>query len=568
MKEEKIFIYQILPRLLGNTDAVNKQNGTIDENGCGKFDDISNVLLKELKQNGYTHIWLIGILAHASTTDYTRFGIPHEFPEIIKGKAGSPYAVRDYYDVDPDLATDVEKRMLEFESCLMRIHEAELKVLIDFIPNHLARNYKSVNKPEGKLDFGENDNTQVAFSPNNNFYYLPGQELQLRFLENQDKKQNYKEIPARATGNNSFTSTPSEYDWYETIKLNYGVNYLDGDTKHFNPIPDTWHKMRDILIYWADKGVDGFRCDMAEMVPIEFWEWVVPQIKLLYPQLLFIAEIYNPSLYRSFLGDNIFDYLYDKVGVYDILKDVSCGYRPASDISFELNKVGDIQHQMLNFIENHDEQRVASDFFLGYGDKGKAAMIVSSCINTNPVMVYFGQELGERGMDEEGFSGLDGRTSIFDYWSVDSVRRWNNDGKWNDVLLTKGEIDLKLFYSKLILLCNNEQSIAKGRFYDLMYANYENDKFNSTKQFAFLRGYNSELILVVVNFDDKPAKVSISIPDHAFAFFELSEKTKFVAMPLLSNDIVDENIKFKRNELINIEVKQFSGEIYKVITLS
>lgn len=564
MKRDKMFIYQILPRLLGNKNH-NKKNGSIEDNGSGKFNDISTTLLEELKESGYTHIWLIGVLAHASVTDYTSFGIPEEYPEIIKGIAGSPYAVRDYYDVDPNLAVDVNDRMGEYEAAISRIHDCGMKVIMDFIPNHLARNYKSQNLPNGLEDFATNDDTSCNFLPSNNFYYLSGKDLDLTTIDSNNHPKKYKESPAKATGNDSFTNKPSIYDWYETVKLNYGVDYLGGGTKYFNPIPDTWIKMRDILLFWASKRVDGFRCDMAEMVPIEFWQWVVPQIKEKHSHIIFIAEIYNPSLYRSFLGDNIFDYLYDKVGLYDVIKDVSCGNRPSSDISSTLNSVGDIQHKMLNFLENHDEQRIASDYFLGDGAKAKASMIVTACVNRNPVMVYFGQEIGEPGMDEEGFSGKDGRTSIFDYWSVDTIARWNNDGNWNDELLTHEEKNLKQFYSRLITLCNIEKSLSQGLFYDLMPANYDNHMFDSSKQYAFLRGYEDEVVLIVANFDNKPVSVDIQIPRHAYEFFNISNKKIYIGVSILDNSY--EKIFFSMGDTIRVSVCQNSGTIHKVLSL-
>lgn len=565
MTENKIFIYQILPRLFTNTNSNNIKGGTIDENGSGKFEDISTSFLKKIKKQGYTHLWLIGVLAHASATDYTEYGIPQEYPEIIKGKAGSPYAVRDYYDVDPDLAVDVSNRLEEYEALISRIHKEGMKIIMDFIPNHLARNYYSISKPNEISDFGENDNINLHFAPNNNFYYLPGQNLELNFIDKNNQKYSYVESPAKATGNDSFTNSPSVYDWYETVKLNYGVDYIGGCAAYFDPVPDTWVKMRDILLFWSGKDVDGFRCDMAEMVPLAFWEWMIPQLKDKYPSLIFIAEIYNPSLYRPFLRDNIFDYLYDKVGLYDTLRDVSCGNKASSDISFVLNEVGDIQKRMLNFIENHDEQRVASDFFLGDGNKAKPAMIVSTCINTNPVMVYFGQELGEQGMDEEGFSGLDGKTTIFDYWSVDTVKRWNNNGKWNDDLLTKPEKDLKKFYAKLIRLCNNEVALSHGLFYDLMSANYDNDEFDSTKQFAFLRGTKDDVVLVVVNFDNSPVDITIDIPLHAYEFFGLSSKNEISVKSLLLGSRKKNTIS-KTNRL-KLRIEEYSGDVYKVLSL-
>lgn len=562
MQKNKIFVYQILTRLFGNKNSRNKPHGTIEENGSGKFNDITDIVLNELKEAGYTHVWYIGVLAHASATDYTEYGIPRQFPEIVKGKAGSPYAIRDCYDVDPDLAVNVKKRMQEFEELIARTHNAGLNVLIDFVPNHVARNYRSIAKPKHVEEFGEKDDTSVVFAPHNNFYYLPGQPLDLQFLRDKGIEVNYVENPAKATGNDCFTNKPSEYDWYDTVKLNYGVDYLNERRRYFDPIPNTWKKMRDILFFWAAKDIDGFRCDMAEMVPLEFWKWVIPQIKAQFPDIIFFAEIYNPSVYRDFLADNTFDYLYDKVGLYDVLRDVACGYRPSSDITFILNAVGDIQHRMINFMENHDEQRIASDFFLKSGEKGKAAMIVTACINVNPVMIYFGQELGERGMDEEGFSGKDGRTSIFDYWSVDTVRRWNNNGKWNEELLTEEEIRLRKFYHKLIRLCNREKALREGLFYDLMYANYENPDFNSMKQYAFVRGDYKDFLLVIGNFSDEEEEVTVWIPDHAYDFFKVNQHERAIAVPLLAEEKFP--IDFSWTNPLKVKIKANDGEIYKI----
>lgn len=559
---QKLFIYQLLPRLFGNTVANNKINGSIEENGSGKFNDISDVLLQKLKTDGYTHIWYIGVLAHASTTDYTAYSLPKEFPEIIKGRAGSPYAVRDYYDVDPDLAVNVPDRMAEFEALIQRTHAAGLKVIIDNVPNHVARNYRSTNKPEGAKDFGEGDDYSVAFSPQNNFYYIPDQPLEIQLPPKKSANSAYNEFPAKATGNDCFSYRPTQFDWYETVKLNYGVDYLNGRKEHFDPIPDTWIKMRDILLYWAGKNVDGFRCDMAEMVPLAFWRWAIPQVKEKFPGIIFLAEIYNPSVYRDFLADNTFDYLYDKVGLYDTLRDVSCGYRPASDITFALNDVGDIQQKMLNFMENHDEQRVASDYFLKEGGKGKAAIIVSCCANTNPVMIYAGQELGERGMDEEGFSGKDGRTTIFDYWSVDTLRRWNNNGQWNDVQLSDEEQELQEFHRKLIRLCNEENALADGLFYDLMPFNYENREFDSARLFAFLRSDKKDILLVVANFDNKEQECSIHIPQHALTFFEMANAGKGILIPLLQEGAKE--LVFSSGTSPKISLDSYSGEIYKI----
>lgn len=511
---EKIIIYQVFPRWFGNRNATCEKNGSIYENGVGKFSDFTPAALEAIKALGSTHIWYTGVIEHATQTDYSLYGISKDHSAIVKGRAGSPYAIKDYYDVDPDLANDVPNRMQEFDELIERTHAAGLKVIIDFVPNHVARQYASDAKPVYVSDLGQQDNPMKAFDPNNNFYYLPGQYLSLYFKPLEEMCE-YTEFPAKATGNDRFASDPNENDWYETIKLNYGIDYVNGRVCHFDPVPDTWKKMLDILRFWAAKGVDGFRCDMAEMVPVEFWHWVIPQVKDIH-DVIFIAEIYNPHEYRNYIHIGGFDFLYDKVGLYDTLRKVICGQAPTHDITGCWQAVEGIQPYMLNFLENHDEQRIASDFFAGDARKGFPGMLVAAAMNSNPVMIYSGQELGERGMDEEGFSGCDGRTTIFDYWSVESLRNWMNDGKFDDEKLTAEQKSLREHYAQLLNIIKSEPVIRYGSFYDLMYANPSTQFFNSRTQYAFLRKYKNEVLLVVANFGPSEQKVRINIPEEAF----------------------------------------------------
>ncbi len=528
--QQKIIIYQVFTRLFGNTTRSCRPWGSKAENGCGKMNDFTPTALQQIAQLGATHIWYTGLIEHASQTDYSMYGIRQDHAGVVKGIAGSPYAIRDYYDIDPDLATSVPARMQEFEALVKRTHEAGLKVVIDFVPNHVARQYHSDVRPTGVKDFGETDDTTISFSPRNNFYYNPGQQLASGEID----LQGYYEMPAKATGNDDFCAWVGRNDWYETVKLNYGIDYVGGHTTHFTPVPDTWKKMLHILLYWASKGTDAFRCDMAEMVPVEFWKWAITQVKAKYSNIVFIAEVYNPMEYRSYIKEGHFDYLYDKVGLYDTLRAVTCGYASATDITRCWQDVDDIREHMLNFLENHDEQRLASDFFAGSPDKGRAPLIVSACMGRNPMMIYFGQELGERGMDAEGFSGRDGRTTIFDYWSIDKVRRWRNDNKFNNRKLTPDEVSLQQFYSKVLNLCNQEKAIREGDFYDLMYANLRNPQFNPGKQYAFLRRIENDLILVVANFDSKDVEVEINIPQHVFELYGLQETLDVKAEGLLT----------------------------------
>lgn len=508
----KLLIYQVLPRLFGNDNQTNKPNGDISENGSGKLSDFSAEVLKGIKETGFTHIWYTGLLEHATQTDYSKYGIRKDHPSVVKGKAGSPYAIKDYYDIDPDLADKPEERMKEFKALVARTHKARLKLIIDFVPNHVAREYHSDSKPKKVSDLGENDDLHTSFAPNNNFYYMPGQAFAPDFPLEADDASVYSEFPAKATGNDCFSPHPGRNDWYETVKLNYGVDYLNGQHSYFDPIPDTWHKMLEILLFWAKQKVDGFRCDMAEMVPVEFWEWAISRVKETYPKVIFVAEVYNPDQYRHYIHRGKFDYLYDKVGMYDTLKAVVSGHCPAHRITQAWQAIDDIRDQMLNFLENHDEQRIASPFFAGDAQKAIPAMFVSSMLGTSPFMIYFGQEVGESGMDEEGFSGLDGRTTIFDYWSIESVRN-NRAGK-----LSKQQQAIKQQYSAILRLCAESKAIKYGLFYDLMYVNFNRPAFNPDKQFAFLRYHDGEMLLIVANFDSSGQELSILLPDHAFEY--------------------------------------------------
>ncbi|MBP1637565.1 MAG: alpha amylase catalytic region [Bacteroidetes bacterium] len=525
----KFVIYQVIPRLFGNYNPTRKYRGTIEENGCGKFSSFTPKAFEEIKALGATHIWYTGILEHATKTDYSAYGIKTDHPGVVKGNAGSPYAIKDFYDVDPDLADDVNNRMNEFEELIERTHKAGLKAIIDFVPNHTARQYHSDAKPAGVKDLGEDDNTHHTFSPQNNYYYIPETAFTPYFND-----EGYQEFPAKATGNDQFTPSPTEFDWYETVKLNYGINYTEGYQKHFDPIPDTWFKMADILCYWTAKQVDGFRVDMAEMVPVEFWGWAIPLVKKINPNIIFIAEVYQPSEYRNYLCNGKFDYLYDKVGMYEKLRGIISRNEPARDITAQWQNLNGIEDRMLNFLENHDEHRIASGFFCGSGIYAQPAMIVSATLTTSPVMIYMGQELGELGMDMEGFSGVDGKTSIFDYWGISSLQAWANNGKFDGANLNEEQTELRSFYKKLLHISMNQKAITEGLMYDLEYANFGNPNYNSHEQFSYFRKHKKELLLCIVNFQDKEQEIDINIPSEAFQYLDMEEGDYYSSTNLLN----------------------------------
>ncbi len=549
MASNKLLIYQVLPRLYGNRNTTCEENGTLAENGCGKLNDFTKSELSRIASLGTTHVWYTGILRHATNTDYTHYGIPRNHPAVVKGQAGSPYAIMDYYDVCPDLAVDVEQRMAEFEQLVERTHQAGMKVIIDFVPNHVAREYHSIAKPKGVKDLGQGDDPQQGFTPKNNFYYCPGERFSPYFDLYHGAVEPYIEEPAKATGNDVFNNAPGRNDWYETVKLNYGVDYYAGKVGYFDPVPSTWKKMTDILLFWAGKQVDAFRCDMAEMVPAEFWAYATAKVRKKFPDVKFIGEVYNPNEYRHYISSG-FDYLYDKVGMYDTMRAVICHQAPASAITGAWQATDDIRQHMLYFLENHDEQRVASDFFACNGLKGIPGLVASVLMQQNPFMLYFGEEYGERGMDKEGFSGNDGRTTIFDYWSVDTLCR----AAWKT--LSEEEQRIYELHKKVLTIASKEKAVVDGIFFDLMYVNGHLDR-----QYVFLRKAAGELLLVAVNFDDCDVSIGVNLPAHAFDFLGIPEK-KIMATDLLSG--MKQSLLLQKDGCLAVQLEARGARVFKM----
>ena len=525
----KPIIYQMLPRLWGNNTENPKKNGSLAENGTGRFSDIDNATLDYLKWMGCSHVWYTGVIRHS--TQESDAGCTASHPQFVKGKAGSPYAICDYYDVNPYLADNPEDRMGEFEQLIKRSHEKGLKVIIDFVPNHVSRDYGKINPTPGHPVLGAEDDKSVHWKAENDFFYYPGEELRLPTpcLEGMAP---FKEMPAMATGNNCYNASPGINDWYETVK----INYCDFHT-------GTWDKMYDIIAYWMGKGVDGFRCDMVELVPPQFFKWLIAKAKSVRPEIIFIAEVYKKDLYGEYIHNVGFDYLYDKSGLYDTLriiveKNASDDGMPvelwnsATGVTSNWQYLGDLQPYMLNFLENHDEQRFCSDFFGRSTSNALAPLYVSLLLNTAPFMIYFGEEVGETGMDHEGFSGKDGRTTIFDWWSVDSVRRLRkiiesgaykseNIDELTAAGLNREEAEFFVKFCAVTRYASEDEAIRKGTTYDLCYCNYSSDGFNKDRHYAFLRDHEDHTVLVAANFSRTDAKMQLTIPPHAFEWMEI-----------------------------------------------
>jgi len=532
----KLIIYQLLPRLFGNINTTNKYYGSIEENGCGKFNDISTKALAEIKQLGTTHIFYTGVIEHSTMTDHAAFGIKTDDPDVVKGRAGSPYAVKDYYDVDPDLAVDITNRMAEFEAMIKRTHESGLKAIIDFVPNHVARTYASDVKPDGVRDIGQYDDNNKAFDPKNDFYYIPGQPFVVPEGYNPGgdnfssplKDGKFNENPAKATGNDVFNASPSINDWFETVKLNYGIDFTDSKKTYFDPPPPLWNKLYDILDFWAKKGVDGFRCDMIEYVPVEFWAWLIPKLKAAHPGLIFIGEAYKVGLYKLYINSGKFDYLYDKVGLYDALKRLirNQGDGTTWDInSVWNNETRGIDSHMLRFLENHDEERIANNAFAGNPWLAVPGMIVTATLNTGPVMIYSGQEVGEPANGMQGFGGSP-RTSIFDYCGIPEHQKWYNNGQCDGGQLSDEQKHLRNFYSELLNVVLSNEALNSGEFYELMLANEHQPNFDQ-HLYIYLRYTSNKRVLVIANFARYERPFQVMFPDDLLQKLNISGSIEF-----------------------------------------
>jgi len=549
--KKKEVVYQVFTRLFGNTNATNKPWGTLEENGVGKFNDFTDKALKGIKELGVTYIWYTGVPHHNVITGYTEFGISNDDPDVVKGRAGSPYAVKDYYNVNPDLAENPANRLQEFEALIARTHKAGLKVLIDIVPNHVARNYEGLTNPEGVTDFGAEDDKTLTYHVNNNFYYNPGKAFKVPEWKDGYRPLGgekhpladgqFEENPAKWTGNGSRLSQPDMNDWYETVKINYGV---DPDGKHdFDELPDSfekedykahfefwkdktvpnsWVKFKDIALYWIEKGVDGFRFDMAEMVPVEFWSYMNSAIKMKNPDAFLLAEVYQPDLYRDYIKKGKMDYLYDKVQLYDTLKNIMQGRGKTDNIPPIQEDLKDIEHHMIHFLENHDEQRIASPEFAGSAAKGKPAMVVSATISTAPTLVYFGQELGEPGAENAGF-GKPSRTSIYDYIGVPTIQRWVNNKQFDGGQSTQEEKSLRDFYKRLLNFTINSTALASN-YHDLHTFNRANTENYTDKVLSFARWSDDEKLVIVSNFEaEKSYEFELKIPEEIIKSWNLED---------------------------------------------
>ncbi len=525
----RLRIYQLFVRLFANTATETRPNGTMAGNGCGKFEGITTAVLDSLRELGVTHLWLTGILQHATATEHP--GLPADDRDLLKGIAGSPYAVRDPFDLCPDLATTAEARWPEFRALLARAHAAGLKVLIDLVPNHLARSTTSRLFPE--RSFGLEDDRSRFFDPQNHFFYLqpdgsgPPLRLPTAGQPGCDGLYEGERQWGRATGNNVASWQPQAHDWYETIKLNYGYDFTTGAACYPNaiepehPVPRTWEWLDDLIAHWQGEGVDGFRCDMAHLIPPEFWHWVIARARERQPEVVFVAEAYedDPAAVRSrhpivamlpepvttALLDAGFDAVYEGQ-VRKLLKAMAEG-KWANDLD-ALLEAPLTALRALRYAENHDEVRLAAAW--GGMEIGRPVSAILFGLSQGPVLLYNGQELGEAAGEgsARGYGGGNARTSIFDYGVMPEVAKWANGGRWDGASLGPEQRALRAFYGRLLKVVG-EPAFCSGICVALNGINTGNPQFGRVAGevasghwlYAFLRyeGRSGQCFLVVVN---------------------------------------------------------------------
>lgn len=495
-RTSNLVLYQLFPRLFGNRVPDPVPHGTRTRNGCGTFADIDDPTLASLRDLGCTHLWLLGVLRHATGTPHP--GLPADDPDLLKGVAGSPFAVRDLFDVCPDLATDPDRRLQEFQSLVQRAHRHDLRILIDFVPNHVARSHHSVVRPD--LEPGLHDDRSRFFARDNHFFHLPGQgPLRLPTVHDGrpataacialggcDGAFAPEAAQARVTGNNVASAAPGPHDWFETVKLNYGHDFtrgphgaeelaLAGTPGH--PVPATWTLMDAVLAHWQATGIDGFRCDMAHWIPVPFWKWAIARARQRQPDTVFLAEAYDDDPNKLTAGNVLhqlvdagFDAVYDHAA-YRILKDLYDGPKWANDLDHALAH-GAPLHHALRYAENHDEIRLAHPAHWGGRGTlvGPAVSAILYGVSRGPILLHNGQEVGEAALES------DGRTSIFEYGRMPALQAWRESQQPDGPPAPAASVRLRAAYRRLLQALAHP-AFGKGEFLPLNPHNLWNPRF-------------------------------------------------------------------------------------------
>ncbi len=430
-----VTIYQVAPR----TYAAQGNGAAL----AGKLSDMTTDRLREIRDLGIDYLWLTGVLEHAARAQTD--------PDVVKGEAGSYYAIYDNWDVSSEIGT-----MADFEAVIERAHSVGLRVLIDFVANHTARLHRTDVVCKQHLDFGRGDRTEVAFDRDNNYYYMPNTSFTPPTQTGSAGSDGafdtdiftpgiQLESPARVTGNDIVSPNPPISDWFETVKLNYGWDLIN-KRANYSPRPRTWNQMIDVARYWVEKGVDGFRVDFAHAVPIEFWRTFAAELKAVQPQVFLLAEAYETDYRMKLPGftfydmlDAGFDSVYNSAMYWAMHNQVQ---RPGDMRSAVPNRSPALAANIVNrgfqftqYLENHDEERVASRTFAPWiGERAQRAelgLAYTAYLGLMPgnLLMHGGQELQEDASVFGSYAGDNGKTSIFDYVYQSQTRLWQSGNR-------------------------------------------------------------------------------------------------------------------------------------------
>jgi glycosidase len=330
--------------------------------------------------------------------------------EKRKGTLGSPYSVQDYYGINPEFGT-----LDDFKSLVAAAHKNGMKIVIDLVANHTAWDSKMA-----------------------------------------------KEHPEWFTKDSAGNFIPPVADWSDVIDLNYG----NKDLRRY---------MIEMLKYWVrDIGIDGYRCDVSEMVPVDFWDEARAALDSIKPVFMLSEGMYAEHHLKAF------DMTYGW-NSYHTMADIFAGKKPAFEMDSVLIRESlsyPKKSLRLRFSSNHDENAWDMPDIQKFGDDGaKMAAVLTNTFPGVPLL-YNGQEVGSRE-----------KLGLFEKHEVD----WTKGKEWTD------------FYTTLYAIRKNNSALALG--------DYQFVKNNlPEKIYSFIRTDGRNTVLVAVNFSDKQQTATLTLP--------------------------------------------------------
>lgn len=348
--------------------------------------------------------------------------------ENRKGTLGSEYSVKDYYDVNPEFGA-----LDDLKELVTKIHEMGMHVIIDWVANHSAWDNKlAVEHPD---------------------WYTK-------------------------TAEGNFQPTPW-YDWEDIIDFDYNN-------------PGIRKYMTEAMKYWVKEAdIDGYRCDVAGFIPVDFWDNVRAELDSIKPVFM-LAEWESRDLHKK-----AFDMTYSW-SLWDKMKDVTTGKKNIGGLveymAHDVNTFPPDAYRM-TFTDNHDKNAWEGNQFSNFGPGLQACMVMAGTVNGMP-LVYSGQE-----------AGLNRSLRFFDKDPIE----WKQHPFYD-------------MYKKLFELKHKNQALWNGAWGGEMVRIF-NDKPDQV--ISFSREKNGDKVIPVINFSDKPVTVKLKSEHQLGVYTELFTNTAF-----------------------------------------